>query len=138
MVLIYLVDFSPFRISVPVCYFNFTIIVDNATCIMNPNTIFSNKISMEIINVKIINLNCFIFKKFTIDFLNLKDVTFIIQNLCTNPKVCCRYKAFTFNIERMVKGCYNFLTVYSNMYKLCDLTKYKNISFHSISNHFHG
>ena len=81
-------------------------------CIMNPNVIVSNKISMILINLKIINGYNFIIKLFTVDFLNEKSISVIINKLCTYPKMFGIYKAFIFYVKRVIVCSYNCFTVY--------------------------
>lgn len=80
--------------------------------IMHLNTTLTNKISVIIINLKIINLYSFIIKLFTADLLNTESISVIINKLCTYPKLFGIYKAFIFYVKRVIVCSYNCFTVY--------------------------
>ena len=79
---------------------------------MHPNTTLTNKISVILINLKIINGYNFVIKLFTADLLNTESISVIINKLCTYPKLFGIYKAFIFYVKRMVVCSYDFFTVY--------------------------
>ena len=80
--------------------------------VMNEYRGITNKISMILINLKIINLYSFIIKLFTADLLNTESISVIINKLCTYPKLFGIYKAFIFYVKRVIVCSYNCFTVY--------------------------
>ena len=80
--------------------------------VMHPNTTLTNKISVILINLKIINGYNFVIKLFTADLLNTESISVIINKLCTYPKLFGIYKAFIFYVKRVIVCSYNCFTVY--------------------------
>ena len=80
--------------------------------VMNEYRGITNKISVILINLKIINLYSFIIKLFTADLLNTESISVIINKLCTYPKLFGIYKAFIFYVKRVIVCSYNCFTVY--------------------------
>ena len=104
-----------FVIHFTVFIFFQTFVTSAAFRIMHPNTTLINKISVILINLKIINGYNFIIKLFTADLLNTESISVIINKLCTYPKLFGIYKAFIFYVKRVIVCSYNCFTVYCKM-----------------------
>ena len=77
---------------------------------MHQHPILANKVSMEILNLKVVNKYWFSkllkFKVSNFDFITVSS------NKCiTNFKIACSYPALAVNIEWVVCGCVNSFTV---------------------------
>lgn len=78
--------------------------------IMHQNPILTNKVSMEILDFKVKNGN-WLSKLFKFKVSNLNLVTVNGNKSVTNFKITCGYPALFFNIELVICGCVNGLTV---------------------------
>ena len=83
---------------------------------MHQYPILTNKVSMEILNLKVVDSNWFS-KLFKFKFSNFNLVTISGVENVTNFKVACGYPTLFFNIERMVCGSVDSFTVKSGNVK---------------------
>ena len=94
---------------------------------MHPNRRFTNKISMIIFNMKVINVNRLV-KFFNPMFLNKQIFAIYADKFITDKKVSSIDKASALNVERVIICSYNFFTIYYKVNKLFYLTdiRFKN------------
>ena len=88
-----------------------------AHIIMHPNRRFTNKVSMMIFNLEVININgyiCFLY----VVFLNKQIFAIYADKFITNKKTSCIDKTPALNVERVIISCYNFFTINCEMNKL--------------------
>ena len=78
--------------------------------IMHQHPILTNKVSMEIFNLKVVNKNR-LSKLFELKISNLNLVTVNGNKSVTDYKITCGYPAFFFNIKWVVCGCVDCFTV---------------------------
>ena len=88
---------------------------------MNPNPFFTNKISMIIFNLKIVNSSRLV-KFFNPMFLNKQIFAIYADKFITDKKVSSIDKASALNVERVIFGCDNLFTVNCQMYNLVYLS----------------
>ena len=82
-----------------------------------PNRRFTNKVSMMIFNLEVININgyiCFLY----VVFLNKQIFAIYADKFITNKKTSCIDKTPALNVERVIISCYNFFTINCEMNKL--------------------
>ena len=80
------------------------------TIIMHQNPILTNKVSMEILDFKVINKYWFS-KLFKFKVSNFNLITISSNKSVTNFKITGSYPTLFFNIELVICGCVNGLTV---------------------------
>ncbi len=88
---------------------------------MHPSTTLTNKVSMMIFNLEVININgyiCFLY----VVLLNKQIFAIYAYKFITNEKISCIDKAPALNIKRVIISCDNFFTI---CYKVNKLNSYK-------------
>ena len=88
-----------------------------AILVMHPNSTITNKISMIIFNLKIVNSSRLV-KFFNPMFLNKQIFAIYADKFITNEKISCIDKASALYIKRVIISCYNFFAVYREMNEL--------------------
>ncbi len=92
-----------------------------AILVMHPNSTITNKISMIIFNLKIVNSSRLV-KFFNPMFLNKQIFAIYADKFITNEKISCIDKASALYIKRVIFGCDNLFTVNCQMYNLVYLS----------------